>query len=487
MQTRTPMTVGVMAGYAAAEIGITAVEVLAQIYLLEFFVSAVGLKASLAGLALSLAVLWDAISDPLMGTISDRTKTKFGKRRPYILVGGFLLAMSIYWMFSPPQLETQTEKFFFLLGIYLLVNTAMTVLAVPHIALGGEMTFVPSERTRIFGWRFFFSNVGFILVLILPSVFSQIFPSINETSRLLITRSYTAMTIAGILIFTSILTFFCTKGRDRSETENGDDSRSEEVAFRSYSKTSRAGKPSIVRTWTKNLKTVFKNLYFLPLIAAFIIATFGRTFNSSIVNLYYKYRIRLTESEIGLWILLPFVVCLILSIFLWVYLSGQFGKKKPAFWGIFLLGIMTVVVYPLFPERAVVPIFFTAVLGGFFAGAVLLFDSLVADIVDYDELKTGQKREGWFFGLWKMATKTARALGLGLGGFLLGEIGYQEGSLEQIPELGFRLSILFGPVVGGLFLLGAFVFLAMPLTGERHVRIQSLLLRKREIRKKIRT
>ncbi|PKA04620.1 MFS transporter, partial [Leptospira ellisii] len=115
------------------------------------------------------------------------------------------------------------------------------------------------------------------------------------------------------------------------------------------------------------------------------------------------------------------------------------------------------------------------------------FDSLVADIVDYDELKTGQKREGWFFGLWKMATKTARALGLGLGGFLLGEIGYQEGSLEQIPELGFRLSILFGPVVGGLFLLGAFVFLAMPLTGERHARIQSLLLRKRKIRNRIRT
>lgn len=155
MQTRSPMTVGVMAGYATAEIGITAVEVLAQIYLLEFFVSAVGLKASLAGLALSLAVLWDAISDPLMGTISDRTKTEFGKRRPYILVGGFLLAASIYWMFSPPQLETQTEKFLFLLGIYLLVNTAMTILAVPHIALGGEMTFVPSERTRIFGWRFF--------------------------------------------------------------------------------------------------------------------------------------------------------------------------------------------------------------------------------------------------------------------------------------------------------------------------------------------
>ncbi|TGM03748.1 MFS transporter [Leptospira barantonii] len=462
----------VMAGYAAAEIGITAVEVLAQIYLLEFFVTAVGLKASLAGIALAVAVLWDAISDPLMGYISDHTRTNFGKRRPYILSGGILLGLSVFLMFSPPSLETQTQKFFFLLLVYLLVNTSMTVLAVPHIALGGEMAFVPSERTRIFGWRFFFSNVGFILVLILPSVFSALFPTQDEVSRLLITRNYTSIAIAGILIVTCAIAFLTTKGRDQTATA-ADFKKSPET---------KADPRRNKRIGFSGLKSVFKNRYFLPLIAAFIIATFGRTFNSSIVNLYYKYRIRLTEAEIGLMILVPFVICLILSILLWVYLAGKFGKKWPAFWGVFLLGLMTVIVYPLFPERGIVPILFVAVFGGFFAGAILLFDSLVADIVDYDELISGQKREGWFFGLWKMATKVARALGLGLGGILLSGIGYQEGSADQIPELGFRLSILFGPVVGSFFLLGAFVFLGMPLTKERHQRIQTLLLKRREMR-----
>ncbi|PJZ57285.1 MFS transporter [Leptospira barantonii] len=461
-----------MAGYAVAEIGITAVEVLAQIYLLEFFVTAVGLKASLAGIALAVAVLWDAISDPLMGYISDHTRTNFGKRRPYILSGGILLGLSVFLMFSPPSLETQTQKFFFLLLVYLLVNTSMTVLAVPHIALGGEMAFVPSERTRIFGWRFFFSNVGFILVLILPSVFSALFPTQDEVSRLLITRNYTSIAIAGILIVTCAIAFLATEGRDQTATA-ADFKKSPETKT-DPRKNKRIG--------FSDLKSVFKNRYFLPLIGAFIIATFGRTFNSSIVNLYYKYRIRLTEAEIGLMILVPFVLCLILSILLWVYLAGKFGKKWPAFWGVFLLGLMTVIVYPLFPERGIVPILFVAVFGGFFAGAILLFDSLVADIVDYDELITGHKREGWFFGLWKMATKVARALGLGFGGILLSGIGYQEGSADQIPELGFRLSILFGPVVGSFFLLGAFVFLGMPLTKERHQRIQTLLLKRREIR-----
>ncbi|WP_243394769.1 MFS transporter [Leptospira adleri] len=475
MEKSKPIPVRIMAGYAAAEVGITAVEVLAQIYLLEFFVTAVGLRASLSGLALAVAVLWDAVSDPLMGTISDHTKTKLGKRRPYILSGGIFLAISVYVMFSPPSLETQTQKFFFLLFVYLLVNTSMTILAVPHIALGGEMTFVPAERTRIFGWRFFFSNIGFILVLILPSLYSALFPNGNEVSRLLITRNYTSLTIACILILTSIISFFATSGRDQAEPEA------------LLQNPNRRPEVSIGHTWFVKIVSVFKNRYFLPLILAFIVATFGRTFNSSIVNLYYKYRIRLTEAEIGLAILLPFVVCLILSILLWVYLSNRFGKKWPAFWGVLLLGIMTVIVYPLFPERGIFPIFFAAVFGGFFAGAVLLFDSLVADIVDYDELKTGEKREGWFFGLWKMATKVARALGLGFGGILLSGIGYQEGSVDQIPELGFRLSILFGPVVGSFFILGALIFLLMPLTKERHERIQTLLLRKRENRKKILT
>ncbi|WP_232380485.1 MFS transporter [Leptospira ainlahdjerensis] len=472
MEKSKSIPVAVMAGYAVAEIGITAVEVLAQIYLLEFFVTAVGLRASLAGLALAVAVLWDAISDPLMGYLSDHTKTKMGKRRPYILSGGILLAISVYVMFSPPSLETQTQKFFFLLFVYLLVNTSMTILAVPHIALGGEMTFVPTERTRIFGWRFFFSNIGFILVLILPSFYSALFPNGNEVSRLLITRNYTSLTIAVILVLTSLIAFFATSGKDKSEESklSRNPNRRQDV--------------SLGHSWFVKIASVFKNRYFLPLILAFIIATFGRTFNSSIVNLYYKYRIRLTEAEIGLMILLPFVVCLILSILLWVYLSNRYGKKWPAFWGVLLLGIMTFVVYPLFPERGILPILFAAVFGGFFAGAVLLFDSLVADIVDYDELKTGEKREGWFFGLWKMATKVARALGLGFGGILLSGIGYQEGSVDQIPELGFRLSILFGPVVGSFFILGALIFLLMPLTKERHQRIQSLLLRRREIRKK---
>lgn len=468
IQTSKSVPTRVMAGYAVAETGITAVEVLAQIYLLEFFVTAVGLKASLAGIALAVAVLWDAISDPLMGYISDHTRTKLGKRRPYILCGGILLGLSVFLMFSPPSLETQAQKFFFLLIVYLLVNTSMTVLAVPHIALGGEMAFLPNERTRIFGWRFFFSNVGFILVLILPSVFSALFPAQDEVSRLLITRNYTSLAIAGILIVTCAIAFIATTGRDKNDFKENPETilpRKERFGFRS-------------------VRNVFKNRYFLPLITAFIIATFGRTFNSSIVNLYYKYRIRLTEAEIGLMILVPFVICLILSILLWVYLAGKFGKKWPAFWGVFLLGLMTVIVYPLFPERGILPILVIAVFGGFFAGAILLFDSLVADIVDYDELLTGEKREGWFFGLWKMATKVARALGLGLGGILLSGIGYQEGSADQIPELGFRLSILFGPVVGSFFLLGAFVFLKMPLTKERHLRIQTLLLKRREIRTK---
>jgi Na+/melibiose symporter-like transporter len=127
-------------GYGVAEMGITAIQILTQLYLLEFYTQTIGLSASLAGIALSISVVWDAISDPLMGIISDRTHSRWGRRRPYIAIGSILLAISIGFLFTPPKVSEQWLLFLYLLFTYVMVNTAMTVLSVPHLALGGELT-----------------------------------------------------------------------------------------------------------------------------------------------------------------------------------------------------------------------------------------------------------------------------------------------------------------------------------------------------------
>lgn len=452
-----------MAGYASAEVGITAVETMAQIYLLDFYVSTVGLKPSLFGLAMLIAILWDAISDPIMGYISDRTGFVNGRRRPYILVGGFLLGLGATFLFTPPELETQGLKFLYLVIVYFFTNTFMTMIAVPHISLGGEMSFTPGERNQIFGWRLFFANLGLLSGLLLPAIW------VAYGKNGFSSRSYSSATIWVLLCFVSYLSYFFTKGRDFP-----------------YQRTV-THKISIgenILSFFRSAVFILKNRYFLPLLLAFIVATAARTLNSSLGLLYYKERLLLEDSQVVIRILLPFVFFLTISIPLWVYLAKKFGKKRPALWGSFFLGILTIVLYPILPQGSYEAPLIAAFFGGLFAGSILLFDSLVADVVDYDELLTGEKREGAYFGFWKMATKVIRALGFAFLGFLLEAIGYQAGAQTQNSELGWRITVLFGPVVGGLFVLASLIFTKMGLTSEVHAKIQELLSRKKNIQKR---
>jgi GPH family glycoside/pentoside/hexuronide:cation symporter len=442
-------------GYGVAEVGITAVQIMTQIYLLKFYTEFVGLKPSLAGIALSISVIWDAVSDPIMGVISDETRTKWGKRRPFLLMGGILLAFSFAILFSPPKLETQFAKFMSLLVLYLITNTAMTILSVPHISLGGELTEDRHERTSLYGIRLFFSNLGMMVGMGIPAILLSISQDENSFIFQYQSKENAALIISGIVIITSVWTFLSTEERPDTTISQ---------------------KPS-VSSILVSLFSVMRNKAFLPLLFAFLIATLGRTLNTSIALYYYEFRLHLKESEVVSQILFPFFFFILLSIGFWIWISKKFGKKIPAFLGGLGLGIMTIIVYPLLPVGEIKPPLIAAFFGGIFAGAIFLYDSVLSDIIDYDRLKTGMNREGLYFGFWKMGTKLSQAIGLALLGFILEGIGFEPGqaSGNQDPELGMKLAWLFGPGVGSFFVVGSLIFLWMPITDSIHVRIQKIL------------
>lgn len=428
---------GLKAGYASAEWGISAAEFFVQVYLLEFYISHVGLDPLLAGIALALAVIWDAVSDPLMGQISDRTHSRWGRRLPWVLLGGIALGLTLVLLFSPPDWDNQAWLFLYLLGSYLMLNTAMTVFSVPHLSLAAELSDDANERTAFFGWRLGFGIVGLTTGMLLPGLLG----GIVEEKNALASRTDAAWVVAGLIVVTCVLSVFACRGKDTSKPAN--DSLS-------------------VKQFFSGIGAVMRDVPFRFLLIAFTLAAVGRTINSSLALIYYKLHLQLPEETVVQQILGLFVVLMLLAIPFWVWLGKRYGKRNPGIAGVAVLGAMTCVAYPLFPPGQVAPPLIAAVVGGIAVSSVLLLESLVADIARNTSDDSIRHNEGLYFGLWKFAQKLARAVGLLLTGAMLGWLGVSQ-ETEAAPDDGsIGIALLFGPGVGIFFLLAAYALYRIP-------------------------
>lgn len=449
-------------GYGTADLGIAAVESIVQLYLLKFYSEVVGLSAAWVGIALAVAMIWDAISDPLMGGISDRTVHRQGRRRPYFVPGSILLALTFFLLFNPPAAGQSVATFLYLLFSFLLLNTSMTLVAVPHAALAGELSSDRHERSALFGFKRLFATLGALLGLVLPALVLAYWGEPNDPATMARARSVASGLLAPAIIGTAWLSYRLTRGLDRSARER--------------------------TRWSLDLlahlvleqREALKNPLFRLLVFAFIIAAVGRTLNASIALYYYEYFLQLGEQDAVVWVLLPFFLSFIASVPMWIFLAKRWGKKRAALLGVLSLGVTTAVVYPLMPAGQIVFPLAYSLVGGVMAGAIVLMDALVADSIDYDRIRVRRAREGLYFGVWKMSTKVARALGLLLAGVLLDLIGFAEGGGAVSAEVSFRLAFLFGPAVGVLFVTAGVILWFLPLDNALHDRIQRIAQRRWE-------
>ncbi|MEE3234599.1 MAG: MFS transporter [Candidatus Latescibacterota bacterium] len=446
--------------FGSADFGIAATESVIQIYLLKFYSESVGLSATWVGFALAVAMLWDALSDPVMGGISDRTKHAQGRRRPFFIPGTITLAVTFVLLFNPPN-ASNTTIFFYLVLVFLSLNTAMTLVSVPHTALAGEISSDRHERSKIFGFKRFFSTFGALLGLILPALLMialerfDIAKDLSEYSK-----SASTLIIAPIIIATGYISFYASKSFDRSKPKG-----------QKFQWTD-------LGTLLMEQREVMKNPLFRILLLAFAIAAVGRTLNASIALYYYEYFLLLNEKQVVVFILLPFFLCLVASVPFWIWLAKKWGKKNAALLGIIALGCSTTVVYPLMPSGLLIFPLLNAVVGGFMAGAIVLMDSLVADSIDYDRLRVPYAREGLYFGVWKMITKISRAVGLLIAGIFLDCIGFAAGTKLVVSDVSYYISLIFGPVVGILFITAGVVLWTLPLDNKLHDRIQRIIQRR---------
>ena len=434
--------------YAMADVGINAVETVLRIYLLIYYTDRIGLRADLAGLALAIGLLWDAITDPVMGAVSDRSAhSKYG-RRIYVLIGGVLLAGATILLFHPPELDGQWQRFGWLLGASCFLNTALTIINVPHMAMAGEMTVDPHERSVLFGWRFVCMNIGAVLAAVIPVLLLA-----GPSDRTVNAMGTSSILIGIVVCVSAIWTWWATR--------------------RTHFHVERSRQRSILTEF----KEAFSNVTFRPLVLIYIIASIGIGVNATVALYYYNYYLGLSDQQIQIMVIVLLVVFTI-SIAFWVRYSQHHGKNRPIILGASLLGIATSILYLLLPPgNFVLPLALGAIGLGSLIGCIVLIDSLLTDVIDHDSIKTGVRRSGVFFGVWRFASKLARAAATGGTGVVLDMIGFipNQAQSDQVQD---ALSLLFGPGVGVCFMTAALLLTRYKFTSNKQRQVQRILARR---------
>jgi Na+/melibiose symporter-like transporter len=429
-------------GFSAAESGIVATETFLRLYLMIYVTDTIGLSPIYAGLAITLGIVWDAITDPFMGAVSDRTLAFFKTRRPYLILGAIVLSAGLAGFFTIPAQEQ--GAFALVLIWYLLINTGLTILSVPFSAMVTDLSSDPSQRTQLIAFRFVFANIGAVLGTVFPIVYRS-----GNADPLL------AALLFGILIFTTALVSYFS-----SPTEV----KAKVVVKNVFS--------------LQQLRSAALNRAFLPLFLIAIAATLGVAANSALALYYYKYRLLLEESQTQI-IIVVFMVVLSFSLVAWLKIAKKLGKVKALMIGASGLGLFSSLLYPFLPIGSFwLPLLLGAVFLGSFVGAIILLESILTDVIDYDELLTGTNRAGLYFGLWRFGTKLARALALAFVGWSLDAIGFVP-NVEQSPSTSLYLALMFGPGVGMLILFSGVLLGFYKFDDKKQKQVQKILVKKR--------
>jgi GPH family glycoside/pentoside/hexuronide:cation symporter len=434
--------------YGIADIGLALEQAAVQFFLLFYFTDIAGINPGLAATALMVSKLtWDAVNDPLFGWWSDRTKSRWGRRRPFMLLAAVPMGLAFWLMFSLPQGLTGWLAFLAVLGTYLLFDTFHTMISMAYYAMTAEMSTDYKERTSITATRMVFSIVGYILGAAATTIVVGLFASsLGWTER----ASWSGMGLTfGVVATVVVLT----------------------TAFSVRRKPVVNTKPSEIPPVSAVIKTL-RNKPFVKFLIATGLASIAFTLITSLLPYYLIYQLNM-EAE------LPFVMFAMLgtiAIFLFPtkLLSDRINKGPAYAFGLILASLAIIGTF-LLPHHATPIIYIIAIVAGIgFAGQYVFPGSMIPDVVEIDEIQTGERREGLYFGIWSFIGKLTGALGIAISGWALAGFGYQEG-VAQTPTalLGIRLFFCLIPAI--ILIASTPLLFRYPITKESHAQLVNKL------------
>jgi len=407
------------------------------LYFFKYATDVLLIEPAVIGTVFLLARVWDAISDPLAGYLSDHTRTRLGRRRPWLLAAAVPMALAGLAPWSPPAGLHGFALVAWVAAGLLVWETVATAFAVPHTALGAELSMDHHERTRIFAFRHVASGIGFILVA--AALEAMTTADDKRTTALW-------LALSGGLLSTLLIGLAVGRLREREE--------------------------HLGRATTRPLAAladVWRNEHARLLLIVFLIESLGSA-TLGVLGPYLTHYL-LGDESLFVMLLVSYFVPSLLFVPVGLPLSRRFGKKATWVASMALSGLAFGLLFFAAPGRG----WLVAVsgVGAGIGGAIgaMVGPSVQADVIDYDEYQTGERKEGTYFAVWNFVRKCAGGLIGWLTGLTLQFVGF-EPNVDQTGTTLLAIRLLIGVFPFVAFAAGSLLFLRFRLIETEHARIR---------------
>ncbi len=413
------------------------------VYLPTFYAETVGIGLSAAGAILLFARLWDGVTDPLVGWLSDRTRTRFGRRRPWLLAALPLVLVGAWLLFRPPEGAGAMHLLVWSFVVYL----GWTMMQIPHQAWGAELSGDYAERARVTAARESCALLGVILAAALPALLPALGLAPAEAGAAAALGAIAVITVTLLPLTGAILLLSVREPPPRPTPP-----------------------PGLARGWA----LMRDNAPFRRLLLAYLVNGVANGLPSTLFLMFVAHRLQL-DAQQGVFLLVYFVAGLA---GVPVALMGARRLGKHRAWCVAMLATCAAFVWaPLLGPGSMLPFALICLVTGLGLGADLaLPPAIQADVIDEDTAAGGEGRAGLYFALWGMATKLALALAVGIAFPLLDLVGFDPASAHAGEGMGgFALAGLYAWVPVLLKLAAVGLMWRFPLDAARQTQLRAVI------------
>ena len=447
MSDHRPVSIGRKVAYGFGSVAFGVKSNGFDYFFLIFYSQVMGVSAYLVSLALMIALIVDALSDPLIGYLSDNTRSRWGRRHPFMYAAAIPASVAYYFVWNPPAGLQGDALFPYIVTLAILVRTLITVYEIPSSSLVAEMSDDYDERTSMLSYRYFFGWTGGTLMGAFATIFILVPTETISNGMFNVEGHGQVGAIAATVIFLAIMI----------------------SALGTHKMIPDLKPPPPARQMSVGLiyREVFETLASRSFLALFLAALFGAVASgvSTTLSFYFStFFWGFTTEEIGL-ISLSVVISALMAFFISPVISKRLGKKR----GAITIGLMAFTVAPapiflrllgLMPENGD-PALFPLVLSIIVVDVALIIayqtlsSSMIADLVEEAEIKTQRRNEGVFFASVTFVRKVTQGIGAAVAGVLLTISQFPVGATpDQVPESVLNaFGWLYVPVIFGLWMI----------------------------------